>query len=85
MIQTMLDVLDKKTYDVSSLRLVHYASAPMPVPLLRRAKKRVRRHADDYDGSDCEHLERRNQDRGGAKHGRYRLHRKGVRENDHLA
>ena len=41
MIQTMLDVLDKKTYDVSSLRLVHYASAPMPVPLLRRALARM--------------------------------------------
>jgi acyl-CoA synthetase (AMP-forming)/AMP-acid ligase II len=41
MIQTMLDVLDKKSYNVSTLRLVHYASAPMPVPLLRRALARM--------------------------------------------
>ncbi len=32
MIQRMLDVLDTKSYDVSTLRIVHYASAPMPVP-----------------------------------------------------
>jgi acyl-coenzyme A synthetase/AMP-(fatty) acid ligase len=32
MIQRMLDVLDTKAYDVSTLRCVHYASAPMPVP-----------------------------------------------------
>ena len=37
MIARMLDVLDTKPYDVTSLRSVHYASAPMPVPLLRRA------------------------------------------------
>jgi len=41
MIQRMLDVLDSKPYDVSSLRCVHYASAPMPVPLLRRALARM--------------------------------------------
>ncbi|MEW6453948.1 MAG: long-chain-fatty-acid--CoA ligase [Pseudomonadota bacterium] len=41
MIQTMLDVLDKKSYEVGTLRCVHYASAPMPVPLLRRALARM--------------------------------------------
>ena len=41
MIQRMLDVLETKTYDVSRLRLVHYASAPMPEPLLRRALDRM--------------------------------------------
>jgi acyl-CoA synthetase (AMP-forming)/AMP-acid ligase II len=41
MIQRMLDVLDTKPYDVSTLRCVHYASAPMPVPLLRRALDRM--------------------------------------------
>jgi acyl-CoA synthetase (AMP-forming)/AMP-acid ligase II len=41
MIQRMLDVLETKTYDVSTLRVVHYASAPMPVPLLRRALDRM--------------------------------------------
>jgi len=41
MIQRMLDVLDTKPYDVSTLRIVHYASAPMPVPLLRRALDRM--------------------------------------------
>ena len=30
-----------KPYDVSTLRCVHYASAPMPVPLLRRALARM--------------------------------------------
>jgi acyl-CoA synthetase (AMP-forming)/AMP-acid ligase II len=37
MVQRMVDVLDTKPYDVSSLRCIHYASAPMPVPALRRA------------------------------------------------
>jgi acyl-CoA synthetase (AMP-forming)/AMP-acid ligase II len=37
MVQRMLDVLDTKPYDISTLRCVHYASAPMPVPALRRA------------------------------------------------
>jgi acyl-CoA synthetase (AMP-forming)/AMP-acid ligase II len=37
MIARMLDVLDTRPYSVSTLRCVHYASAPMPVPLLRRA------------------------------------------------
>jgi acyl-CoA synthetase (AMP-forming)/AMP-acid ligase II len=41
MIARMLDVLETKTYDLSSLRCVHYASAPMPVPLLRRALDRM--------------------------------------------
>jgi len=39
MVERVLDRLDaaERPYDTSSLRLVHYASAPMPVPLLRRA------------------------------------------------
>jgi acyl-CoA synthetase (AMP-forming)/AMP-acid ligase II len=41
MIQRMLDVLDTKPYDLSALRCVHYASAPMPLPLLRRALARM--------------------------------------------
>ena len=41
MIARMLDVLDTKSYDLSSLRCVHYASAPMPLPLLRRALARM--------------------------------------------
>jgi acyl-CoA synthetase (AMP-forming)/AMP-acid ligase II len=41
MIARMLDVLDTTPHDVGSLRLVHYASAPMPVPLLRRAIDRM--------------------------------------------
>ena len=41
MIQRMLDVLETKPYNVSTLRLVHYASAPMPEPLLRRALARM--------------------------------------------
>jgi acyl-CoA synthetase (AMP-forming)/AMP-acid ligase II len=41
MIQRMLDVLDARSFDVSTLRCVHYASAPMPVPLLRRALDRM--------------------------------------------
>lgn len=41
MVQRLLDVLETKSYDVSSLRFVHYASAPMPVPLLRRALDRM--------------------------------------------
>jgi acyl-CoA synthetase (AMP-forming)/AMP-acid ligase II len=41
MIQRMLDVLDTKSYDLSLLRCVHYASAPMPLPLLRRALNRM--------------------------------------------
>jgi acyl-CoA synthetase (AMP-forming)/AMP-acid ligase II len=41
MIQRIIDVLDSKPYDVSTLRCVHYASAPMPVPLLRRALARM--------------------------------------------
>jgi acyl-CoA synthetase (AMP-forming)/AMP-acid ligase II len=41
MIQRMLDVLDTRSYDLSALRCVHYASAPMPVPLLRRALTRM--------------------------------------------
>ena len=38
-------------------------------------KRRLRRHADDHHGADRQHLERRHQDRGGAEHGRHRLHR----------
>ncbi len=41
MIGRMLDVLETRPYDVSTLRIVHYASAPMPVPLLRRALDRM--------------------------------------------
>jgi acyl-CoA synthetase (AMP-forming)/AMP-acid ligase II len=41
MIQRILDELDNKPYDLSALRCVHYASAPMPVPLLRRAIARL--------------------------------------------
>ena len=41
MIQRILDELDSKPYDFSTLRCVHYASAPMPVPLLRRAIGRL--------------------------------------------
>jgi len=37
MVQRMVEVLESKSYDVSTLRCVHYASAPMPVPALRRA------------------------------------------------
>ncbi len=42
MIQRLLETLDasSETFDASSLRCVHYASAPMPVPLLRRALER---------------------------------------------
>jgi acyl-CoA synthetase (AMP-forming)/AMP-acid ligase II len=41
MVGRILDVLDTRSYDVSTLRCVHYASAPMPVPLLRRAIARM--------------------------------------------
>ncbi|HTV30953.1 MAG TPA: AMP-binding protein [Xanthobacteraceae bacterium] len=37
MVQRLLDELEISSYDVTSLRCVHYASAPMPVPVLRRA------------------------------------------------
>lgn len=37
MIQRLLEEKDLSAYDLASLRNVHYASAPMPVPLLRRA------------------------------------------------
>lgn len=41
MVQRLLDEVEAKPYDLSSLRCVHYASAPMPVPLLRRAIARM--------------------------------------------
>ncbi len=41
MVQRMVEVLDTKPYDVSTLRCVHYASAPMPVPALRRAIEKM--------------------------------------------
>jgi acyl-CoA synthetase (AMP-forming)/AMP-acid ligase II len=41
MVQRMVEVLDTKHYDVRSLRCVHYASAPMPVPALRRAIEKM--------------------------------------------
>ena len=37
MVQRLLDELETSSYDVTSLRCIHYASAPMPVPALRRA------------------------------------------------
>jgi acyl-CoA synthetase (AMP-forming)/AMP-acid ligase II len=37
MVQRVVDFPERARYDVSSLECVHYASAPMPVPLLRRA------------------------------------------------
>jgi acyl-CoA synthetase (AMP-forming)/AMP-acid ligase II len=37
MIQRILEVKKRERYDTSSLHCVRYASAPMPVPLLRRA------------------------------------------------
>jgi acyl-CoA synthetase (AMP-forming)/AMP-acid ligase II len=37
MIQRILDVPERAAFDTSSLQHVRYASAPMPVPLLRRA------------------------------------------------
>ena len=37
MVQRLLEVPNRKDFDVSTLKCVHYASAPMPVPLLRRA------------------------------------------------
>ncbi len=41
MVGRLLEALDARPYDVSTLRCVHYASAPMPVPLLRRAIDRM--------------------------------------------
>lgn len=40
MIQRILDHPKIEEYDVSSLRCVHYASAPMPLPILKRALKK---------------------------------------------
>jgi acyl-CoA synthetase (AMP-forming)/AMP-acid ligase II len=37
MIQRMLEVPGRESLDLRTLQCVHYASAPMPVPLLRRA------------------------------------------------
>jgi len=37
MVQRLLDCPDLATTNTSSLRCIHYASAPMPVPVLRRA------------------------------------------------
>lgn len=37
MIGRILDAPEREAFDVSALQCVHYASAPMPVPLLRRA------------------------------------------------
>jgi acyl-CoA synthetase (AMP-forming)/AMP-acid ligase II len=37
MVQRLLDCTDLGATDTSSLRCIHYASAPMPVPVLRRA------------------------------------------------
>ena len=47
--------------------------------------RRLRQHADDHHGADRQHLERRHQDRGGAEHGRHRLHREDLQPDDHLA
>jgi acyl-CoA synthetase (AMP-forming)/AMP-acid ligase II len=41
MVQRLLDELEVSSFDVTSLRCVHYASAPMPVPVLRRAIARL--------------------------------------------
>jgi acyl-CoA synthetase (AMP-forming)/AMP-acid ligase II len=37
MIQRLLDLPERANFDTSTLQCVHYASAPMPVPLLKRA------------------------------------------------
>ena len=42
--------------------------------LRRRQEEPLRRPPDDHHGPGGEHLERRHQDRGGAEHGRDRLH-----------
>ena len=53
--------------------------------LRRQQARRLCRHADDHDGADRQHLERRHQDRRRAKHGGDRLHREGLRQDHHLA
>jgi acyl-CoA synthetase (AMP-forming)/AMP-acid ligase II len=40
MVQGVLDLPDNQTWDVSSLKCIIYAAAPMPVPLLKRALAR---------------------------------------------
>ena len=53
--------------------------------LRRQQAQRLRRHADDHHGADRQHLECRHQDRGGAEHGRHRLHREDLQPDHHLA
>jgi acyl-CoA synthetase (AMP-forming)/AMP-acid ligase II len=40
MVQAVLDVPDNERYDLSSLRTLNYAAAPMPLTLLKRAMQR---------------------------------------------
>lgn len=40
MVQAVLDVADNERYDLSSLRTMNYAAAPMPITLLKRAMQR---------------------------------------------
>ena len=40
MVQAVLDVPDNERYDLSSLRTLNYAAAPMPITLLKRAMQR---------------------------------------------
>jgi acyl-CoA synthetase (AMP-forming)/AMP-acid ligase II len=40
LVQAVLDLADNERFDLSSLRTLNYAAAPMPLPTLRRAIKR---------------------------------------------
>ena len=40
LVQAVLDLPDNERFDLSSLRTINYAAAPMPLPTLRRALKR---------------------------------------------
>ncbi|MGO9512683.1 MAG: long-chain-fatty-acid--CoA ligase [Steroidobacteraceae bacterium] len=40
LVQAVLDLPDNERFDLSSLRTINYAAAPMPLPTLRRAIKR---------------------------------------------
>ena len=46
MVQAVLDVPDNERYDLSSLRTLNYAAAPMPITLLKRA---MQRFGPDHD------------------------------------
>jgi len=41
MIQMLLEVSSFETYDISSLRMILYSAAPMPLPLLREGIRRI--------------------------------------------